>query len=498
MKTPSLVAPPGSIGDSILRAACQQWQVDDQWSRWGERFFEWWPMDLRQRVWYDEEVKDGDIGLVRVHAETDVLKATAVPRDEMAECLARANPGASLAALVWNQEEQTVRLRSAIWVERATLDQMTWLFKAVGMMQASEAHWRADALAQHFCARRASSSHPTNGPRQSPANLLEGARQAIVAAGGIEAAWDQGELEAVRDSFRGRGLPSGSGDGKLSVGFPLGNSQTAGLVLALDKPHPLWGLGALLRLVLPLDLGPVASCVLAARLNEDEVGTPPWAHFLGSWQAGELPRGWSVFFDIRYPRALQRPGDLVNVANNVGARASWVTARIAAHAEPEESGTAVTACRPEQVEADEGRSEFESLHIVLGPPTEPDAREWFGSYQERRSARESVAGHPYEDFVNRIVASLFERDGDNPGSLEGLLSDLLRTPVRVERHFFGWGLMRGLWCPTISISRGAIARADGSTGALTIGPQACGLIERSLAHGLKLEWVHVHTLQESG
>ena len=78
-------------------------QIDPEWSVREERNLTWWGHRLAQRIWAETVmIEDGD-EIVRVHAETDVLRNVNTEAHAI-QSLSILNRNASLSAYVWNSE----------------------------------------------------------------------------------------------------------------------------------------------------------------------------------------------------------------------------------------------------------------------------------------------------------------------------------------------------------------------------------------------------------
>ena len=83
-------------------------QIDAEWSLRSERELTWWGPRLAQRIWAETVmVEDGD-DIVRVHAETDVVRNVNAAGDQIPQTLSVLNRNANLSAYTWNPQTKKI------------------------------------------------------------------------------------------------------------------------------------------------------------------------------------------------------------------------------------------------------------------------------------------------------------------------------------------------------------------------------------------------------
>ncbi len=103
--------------------------IDDAWSIREPRAFTWWGHRLAQRVWAEPARESDGFVIVRLGAETQILRN--VPNTRAgADHLADFNYHASMSALVWNRAEATINLRCGANVHPATAEFVKLLLTA--------------------------------------------------------------------------------------------------------------------------------------------------------------------------------------------------------------------------------------------------------------------------------------------------------------------------------------------------------------------------------
>lgn len=158
-------------GTQLVDGLFDAMMIDEEWSVRERRGFTWWGHRLAQRVTIDPPRSDHGFDVVRVRAETDVLKN--VPEDfSMPKKIAALNAMATLSAFVWDPQRETVSLCCTVYAHEDNVDLAFHLAKAAIALQAADAHLKADGLAQVLRGRPDESNHPRSGRRREPDDML--------------------------------------------------------------------------------------------------------------------------------------------------------------------------------------------------------------------------------------------------------------------------------------------------------------------------------------
>src|SRR5690242_2476113 len=64
----------GDVGPQLLAFIYEQMQIDPEWSLREKRNLTWWGHRFAQRIWAETVIMEDGDEIVRVHAETDVLR----------------------------------------------------------------------------------------------------------------------------------------------------------------------------------------------------------------------------------------------------------------------------------------------------------------------------------------------------------------------------------------------------------------------------------------
>lgn len=161
-----------ALGQDILEYLFKALMIDDKWSLREPRGFTWWGHRLAQRVWMEPLAEYRDPPVVRVQAETALLRR--VP-DTMANRarLDALNKVASLNTYQFDPQTGRLALRCCAYVTTETEQWLKSFLSAAIAIQAADAHIKGQAeFAKLFDADVDISSHPSQGPRDAMDDML--------------------------------------------------------------------------------------------------------------------------------------------------------------------------------------------------------------------------------------------------------------------------------------------------------------------------------------
>jgi hypothetical protein len=324
---------PDDIGPEVIESLFASMDIDEEWAIREARGFTWWGHTLAQRVWAEPPRDSAGTTLVRVHAETALLRGVTVS-DAVLQRLGALNQVASLSAFVLDPRSRRVTLHCAMTLHRETLDWGKRLLSGAVAAQAADAHVKV-AGAPLFGATVDTSSHPRSGVRPQPDDMLSILEAVFVPKGAGPSPVTDADLEGAEGLLSQAGLIGFSGADGLTAELPFtgrqpaamreligeaGPPETALLRVGTKERHPQLGNGAFFHLALPLNFDRPQAAAIAMRLNHAEATEPSDAHFLGAW-CPDRPRG--LGFVSFLPAALYRPGLLDVMIMNAGLRARW-------------------------------------------------------------------------------------------------------------------------------------------------------------------------------
>jgi hypothetical protein len=354
----------GDVGPQLLAFIYEQMKIDPEWSVREGRSLTWWGHRLAQRIWADTVLVENGDEIVRVHAETDVLRNVNTEA-RATQSLSILNRNASLSAYVWNPETKKISLRSSAYFHSQNFPWLRVFFLSVVSLQAAEAHLQPDALAKFIGGEVDESAHPTNGNREQKDEMLD-----VIPV--LYAPWGKNPSRFTTEDFHAAlklnpepWLMANEGEKGLTAEFPFPGCMPPTALLTVDNEirHPLLGSGLLILLRLPLTLRGAKVDSLASQLNLAELRNPTRTHFMGSWcvdsdrnvnllQLGLLLLGESLpvgvleqrgkeilSFCSFIPSVCYRPGLLDNIIYSIGFRARWANQYLASEeGVPEEFG----------------------------------------------------------------------------------------------------------------------------------------------------------------
>ena len=305
-------------GTRTVREAFDELQVDAEWASWSDRGFTWWPHRFAQQVWAEMPREDDGITVIRVNAETDLYSLNEQDWRGMAPVFASASAFSTSSGFVWR--DQVVRLHSSMWVHDEIQPWVSKVFRLACLFQAVGAE---AAIAQ----KSGLPPHVT-GNRREPDEMLA----AIDELPGKDepSLWAGDEMTKVVDLLEANGLVANGSHQGITTEFPYGTSggpAIAGgtsnlLTVTTEEPHPSFGSGLLMRLMLREEPTGPAGSLGAMELNELEIQTGCNAHFIGSWCSN--PSGGPPVFVSFLPSILSAPNLLFNLVISMRVRSRWV------------------------------------------------------------------------------------------------------------------------------------------------------------------------------
>jgi hypothetical protein len=322
-------------GLQVVEFAYRTMGIDDEWSIREPRGFTWWGHRLAQRVWAEPARTSEGFEVYRVHAETALLRDVG-DHENLSESLAVLNQFASLNAYVWNPAARRLFLRCSVNVHTENVPWLRKIFGAAVGIQAADAHIKV-GLAKMLGGEPDFSTHPRNGPREEPDDMLR-IIEVVAKDGEDESPFAAAEFASVAQELGAHKiLAFGGEDGEpaLSAEFPFYDNRpaimtdragTALLIASAQERHTQLGSGVLLRLILPQrdgsrDLGQLAE--LAHELNRAEAREWAASHFLGAWCAHSKQPVSGISFVTFVPGGVHAPGLLRTFILNCGLRARW-------------------------------------------------------------------------------------------------------------------------------------------------------------------------------
>lgn len=344
----------GDVGPQLLTFIYDQMKIDPEWSVYEDRSLTWWGHRLAQRIWAEPVIlEDGD-EIVRVHAETDVLRNVKTEA-HATQSLSILNRNASLSAYVWNPETKEISLRSSAYFHSQNLPWLSVFFLSSISLQAAEAHLQPDALAKLIGGEVDESAHPKNGFREKRDEMLDVIKLLYAPEGNKPSGFTKKDFHAAMTLDPSPWLMATESEKGLTAEFPFPGCVPPTALLTVDNEtkHPQLGNGLFILLRLPLKLRGADVDSLASRLNLAELKNTTRSHFMGSWcvdsprnmklaqlglllmgeslPVGVLERGAkeTLSFCSFIPSVCHRPGLLENIVYTMGCRTMWANEYLA-------------------------------------------------------------------------------------------------------------------------------------------------------------------------
>ncbi|AKU92636.1 hypothetical protein [Vulgatibacter incomptus] len=326
------------LGQRTLEQYRSAVSIDPEWSVPTERGFVWWPFRQAQRVEASEPWRDPEgHWCARVAAETDLVVAP--PSGEIDAKLTAMAFSVALSGVVRDPQTGVVRLRTSMLITEQNAGWARKLFCHSAALQVSTAFRMGLWFAKETDGRPASSAHPSSGLRDTPDEMLGFIDDVVRPMGSGATRWSADEeFDELTGYFQSFGFPAGDQPRVLARWWtilPLGAESARPdapsiMLRVLDRaPHPMFGAGVTLMLMLPVPLHP-GNGDLAAQLNLLEVREGDGPHTLGSW--GPVPggpTGMSLGHICFLPNFVYERGLLANVCFSMAAHAKLISSQLA-------------------------------------------------------------------------------------------------------------------------------------------------------------------------
>lgn len=320
------------LGQDTVNYLFDAMQVDAEWSIREERGGVWWPGEVAQRIWADPP-RDGPTGpVVDVRAETDVIRDVA-PSERLAHMISVLNTHASLSALVYDEDQRSLRYACSMVVHEQNVEWAKQLLSLAIAIQAVDTIIKLE-VAEAFGGVPAVSAHPTSGLRTVRDDMVNVVAQSIAPHGSGASPFSAADFDSIEELDPSPSVLTSADESGLTAEFPFFGlrsgaqasidgvpPETALLQLTRNDRHPQLGSGCLVRLTLPV--GPDTGGV-AMELNRREATLASDCHFLGAWCVGPLGLTFVTFL----PAIAHRPGLLTNLFMNSAIRTRWAREQV--------------------------------------------------------------------------------------------------------------------------------------------------------------------------
>lgn len=313
-------------------------QIDEKWTVRLPRGFTWWAHSLPQRVWVEHQMQITDHPVIRVQAETALLRN--IPSSQKVQgAVDVLNKRASLNTYRWNPHTHLLRIRCSAYVTTETIGWLKSFLAEAIALQVADAHVKGRAeFAGLFGGEVDTSDHPKRGSREVRDDMLNVIENMFVPVGQKPSpftAEDFAALERMEPSPSV--LTSCNGHGATAEFAYYGPETTTFLKFFRKRPrvqtslceiaaslrHPQLGSGAFWKLTLPLELTEARAMETATELNLAEYTATPEPYFynFGAWCSDSDRK--AVSYVMFMPAVIHRPNILVSFLWSMRARNQW-------------------------------------------------------------------------------------------------------------------------------------------------------------------------------
>jgi hypothetical protein len=327
-----------TLGQDILEHLFKALMIDESWALREPRGFTWWAHRLAQRVWVEPLPEFREPPVVRVQAETALLRH--VP-DTMANRarLDVMNKVASLNTYRFDPQTGRLALRCCAYVTTETVPWLKSFLSAAIAIQVADAHIKGQAgLAKLFDADLDISAHLSRGPRHAMDDMLNVIDAMFEPMGRKRSPFTEADFEGLQHVTPNPSVLTTTGLNGATAEFPFTDEMPAVLCVLSSKRkrlgtalcqisatcHPQLGNGAFWKLTLPLDFAEREAIDKAIDLNLAEYDESTWPYFYGFGAWCSDPKLRAVAYVMFMPAAVHKPGILNPFFWSMRARTEWV------------------------------------------------------------------------------------------------------------------------------------------------------------------------------
>jgi hypothetical protein len=306
-------------------------QIDEAWSSWDGRGFEWWGHNLRQRVWSTSGYDDDGIIIYRIYAVSDCVRNVNKSQRDVDECLSPFNSLAVGSSIIYDPSEKRVQFWLSATVHEESAGWMTRLLVSLIILQAIEALSYVEILAKALDAEIDSS-----GARSAPDEMLLIKESNFLPIGQDPSPWmGNSELVQICEMLNQSNCFSTGDDNGLTAEFQFGDG-TSMMKVVTDEPNPSIGSGVGLFLHLPMWGTFEDAAAIAGALNRAEANNKAQSHLIGSWCAKTIGDQSIPAFATFIPAVLYQELLLTNLVISAAVRAAWAGEFLNPDTEPTE------------------------------------------------------------------------------------------------------------------------------------------------------------------
>lgn len=324
-------------GLNVVKGIYDGLQIDEEWSTWDGRGFEWWGHNLRQRVWSTRGYDDDGIVIYKIYAVSDFVRNVGKSQQEVDRLLSQLNTLAVGSAVIYDLLDKKIRLWSAAIVHEQSAGGMGRVLTSLTILQAADASNRADAVAQML-----DGEIDASGNREEPDEMLFINETDFLPLGQSQSPWyGNDELVQICEMLNQSNCFSMGDENGLTAEFQFGD-ETSMMRVVTDEPNPSIGSGVGMFLHLPMWGTLEDAAAIAGALNRAEANNKAQSHLIGSWCAKTMGENSMPAFATFIPSALHQPGLLTNLMFSAAGRAMWAGTFLNPDSEPTDIMSIIT------------------------------------------------------------------------------------------------------------------------------------------------------------
>lgn len=306
---------PTDVGTQVLHRIFKNLQIDEEWSKWDERAFTWWPHRLAQRVSATELVDSMGFEVSTVTIETDLAICDEARFLSNLDPLSRAARRAALSSFGWDGDRLTLQSSMEVHDENIPFASRLLEMAALDHLELSESFPSEFPLLAMSIA--------VSGDRREPDDMI-GAIAGLPGRG-EPSRWSDFPWEPLLAMFRNAGFTITGGTGEVMIKLTAsdGGVSRDEIHISSRTAHQRMGSGLMIeyRPADPLLLDGATTHPLSLNKLEEIGGCP--ANRLGSWAPGDSEDSPPVY-TMFVPSILASPESFANLVMSMILRSQWV------------------------------------------------------------------------------------------------------------------------------------------------------------------------------
>jgi hypothetical protein len=317
------------VAAATLKTIHQDLKIDEEWTVWGDRAFNWVGYRLQQGFFVSPPFEDAGMQVQRAWSLTLVVEDVQAPEAQVLGVLSALNRFSVGEALFWDAERLRICCHMGALVHEETLSWRPGQIADYAILALRTCEDRTGQLAELLGGRVPAWPHPQRGFRPEPDEMLYLGERLFAPRGQEPNRFaTEEDFQVIYDELSNTPYYSAGGSvGGITIEVPFGDSDTSLIRLQTDVRHPTLGNGMLCTLQIRLpESAAEAGAELANELNYLEAQGELLSANFGAWCEDELGGQPLVAHSRFIPNLLYRRMLALDTARIAVNRAVWAAA----------------------------------------------------------------------------------------------------------------------------------------------------------------------------